>query len=98
MAGSPGSRRESGAAARVPPAPPGANRSVGCCEGERAGSAVPSRRLERGGVLQLQAGLLLHPQHVLVSRRRVDTSSLIYRHRFVVRSRCLQDSADFTLA
>lgn len=76
----------------------GGDLNVGCCEGEPANSAVPSRWLESSWVVQLRAGLLLQPRHIAVSRRRVDTLSLIYRHRFVVRSWCLQDSADFTLA
>lgn len=70
----------------------------GLLRGRAASSAVPCGWLESSWVLQLRAGLLRYPQRIPVSRRRVDTSPLIYGHGFVVRSWCLQDSADFTLA
>lgn len=66
--------------------------------GAGANSAVPSRWLQSIWVSQLRAGLPLYPRHTPASRRPADTLPLIYRHRFVVRSRCLRDSADFTLA
>lgn len=90
--GSPGSPQDSGVAL------PGGHLSVGCCDGRAVSSAGPYGWLESSWVLQLRAGLLRYPQHIPVSRRPVDTSSLIYGHGFVVRSWCLQDSADFTLA
>lgn len=97
-AGSPGSPRESGAAAGARLGLPGGGWSGGGRQGEPANSAVPSRRLESIWVSQLRAGLPLYPQHTPASRRPADTLPLIYRHRFVAHSWCLRDSADFTLA
>lgn len=90
-AGSPGSPRESGAAA-------GARLGGGWSGGCRQGEPASSRWLESIWVSQLRAGLPLYPQHTPASGRPADTLSVIYRHRFVEHSRCLRDSADFTLA
>lgn len=58
--------------------------------------AVPSRWRGSSWAFQLRTGLLLWPRRTVAGRRPADTYSLIYRHRFVVHSCCLQDPADFT--
>lgn len=60
--------------------------------------AMPSRWRGSSWAFQLRTGLLLWPRRTVAGRRPADTYSLIYRHRFVVHSCCLQDPADFTHA